>query len=252
MLDFTIIFSQGDYKMSITREFHGFKVSDDFVLTLNARGGTKQINLQEMMAIRLSKSIDGKKYPWSSSNPDITDTVAKDLDISYNHETNCRSTNQWINARQHFSKNNSLSKEQEGLLDGFKSRNGSKSESGITFNTTHAKNFGNYIFQRVHEKNQTAFASFDPNHTEFKSALWDKVAREVSAVLGIANYEVIAKHQEKIRKEQKAKREKQLAELKAAAVNALSAMGITEDNEQYETMLKTQMGLLESVLKMVS
>ena len=43
--------------MSITREFHGFLVSDDFVLTLNSKGGTVDVNLQECMAIRLANSV---------------------------------------------------------------------------------------------------------------------------------------------------------------------------------------------------
>lgn len=239
--------------MSITREFHGFMVSDDFVLTLNSRGGTVDVNLQEMMALRLEGSTSDKKMAWYDSNQSSGEviTVTSQLGLSFNHEQNCRSSSKWTDAKSHFVKNNNLDVDQAKLLDSVQKRTGKVSDDGqgVRFNATNAKALGEYIFNSVPEPDNQALDRFTG-----EDELWVVDYAVGAFVDGLFD---ALEMQERFEIDRKAElerieREEKLEKVKAFAVTTLQQMGISEDSENYEEMLKTQMGFAESMLDLVS
>ena len=151
------------------REFEGFDVSNDFVLTLNAKKGKVKVNLQECMAVRLAKSTDDKLLQWYDSTGKDGNDVCKELDISYNHIENCRSHALWVSARESFVDLNSLEDSQAELLKGKKpvSSGNGNGESKVKFTATNAKSLGNAIFDAMPKDLQVAFSNYDANHTDF-------------------------------------------------------------------------------------
>ena len=239
--------------MTNLREYSGFKVSDDFVLTLNSKGGTVDVNLQECMAVRLHKSTDAKVFSWYvSTGADKGNDVATELGISYNHIEIAREHAKWLDAKVQFVNNNTLTPEQGKLLDAKSKRSAKTSDNKVNFNRTHASNFGMYVFENMPSSNAVMLAGFDPNHSDFKPGLWNKVVSVISAELGLHRYEVKAKKAEIARILAEQEKQEKLSKLQASAKTALNGMGFSEDDDNWDAMLKTQMTLLESVLDLVS
>lgn len=153
---------------SEVREFHGFDVNSDFILTLNAKKGKVKINLQECMAIRLAKSTDSSVLGWYDSTGLADSDVCKEMKISYNHIENCRSHESWNLAKESFASANELEDSQIALLKGKAPVGKSNGESKVKFTSTHAKNLGMAIFESLPKDLQTCLASFDSAVQEYQ------------------------------------------------------------------------------------
>lgn len=241
--------------MSITREFHGFLVSDNFVLTLNVRGGTTDVNLQEMMALRLEGSTGDSKMQWYDSNQNSSGiaTVTTQLGLSNNHQKNCRSAAKWLDAKTEFVNNNNLDVGQGKLLDSYSKRSAdSNSGNGVVFTATHAKNLGMAVYESLPENLQVCVSAYDANSESHPHV--SKIKHAMSGFkMFLGDAVVLAKQREYFAKQkiEQEQRDAKLAKLEGAAKTALVKMGFSEDNDNYDAMLKTQMALLESVLSLV-
>ena len=113
--------------MSI-REFHGSKVSEDFVMTINKRDGNVQVNIQEVMALRIAG------HPFTTSDKNFQGKTCADfLSLAYGNMKEIRSSEDWGKAREHFAGLNSLSEDQVKLLPAFTSQggNGNSQKSSV-------------------------------------------------------------------------------------------------------------------------
>ena len=109
----------GDYRMlNETRTYTGFIVNDDHYMDINKKSGKVEINLHEVMALRLSG------MPYTSSDNTVAKTVAIELGLAYNNMSAIRKSTAWGVAREDFKSINTLEDSQVSLLSGFTSQNG--------------------------------------------------------------------------------------------------------------------------------
>lgn len=142
-----------------TRDFEGYKVSDSYVATVKTRDGEKQINLQEVMAVRLAFSTADKVFGWHVTDKQIADaksegkelsSVRHYFDLPYGRIEDCYASDSWTDAKSNFVSLNSLEVEDAKKLTGAsRAKSTGDSDSKITFNTMHAKNLGNAILDAV-------------------------------------------------------------------------------------------------------
>ena len=143
----------------LTRDFEGYKVVDTFTATAKTRDGEKQINLHEVMAVRLAFSTSEKVFGWHVTDKMIADAKAdgKELssvrhyfDLPYGRIEDFYASDTWNTAKAEFVNLNNLSVEDAKKLTGAsRSGGGNSSDSKVVFNTTHAKNLGNAIMDAV-------------------------------------------------------------------------------------------------------
>lgn len=227
--------------MSITREFRGFQVSDEFVLTLNSRNGAIEVNLQELMASRLYHSTDEQVIDWYDSSGLKDTDICKVHNISYNHIRDCREHADWNKAKDAFSDANiSLTDRDLKLIAGKQARgaNGNgTANSGIKFTATHAKNLGMAVFNNLPTHLRAYVSGYDANNSTYQERTKLKVVSDagIQAFAGamgskVWNWEYDANAKQRHDAELKAKQE--LAEKETKALAFLKTMGFEKPTQE--------------------
>ncbi len=85
------------------------------IMEINKKAGTVEINIHEVMALRLSG------MPYTSSDTTVSKTVATELGLAYNNMAFIRKSVAWGLARENFVSINTLEDSQVSLLSGFNS-----------------------------------------------------------------------------------------------------------------------------------
>ena len=215
------------------RDFHGFKVSEDFVIGVKYKGNNLSINMQEVMAYRL------KGHPFTTSDKFYTgQTCADILGVGYGQMKSVRSDEKWQEAREEFKSANSLDDEQVAKLSGFSSQgaaNGNSKVKGGVLTKGDAQALGLRIA-----------AALNPEETGFLLAE-NKGIRGSYFTRGIEAFVVCAKrnlfaHKKneaaRIAEGQRLEKEARFEELKGEAIDTLNALGVSEPtDEQIEIMV---------------
>ena len=98
------------------REFKGYKVSEDFKMSVSYKGSNYEVNLQEVMALRLSG------HPFTTSDKAYSGTTCADeLGLGYGQLKSIRTSEYWEPARDAFKSANGLEDAEFAKLAGFRS-----------------------------------------------------------------------------------------------------------------------------------
>ena len=229
-----------------TVEYNGFKVTDNYVVTVKAKAEVKEVNLQEVMATRLHTG-----RPWYSNE---TNHVAEIMGLSYNLITECRSHTSWQNAVDSFLEMNPEVTDKQIKSLKPKGTNGTVKVDKVVFTTTNAKNLGNTIFNCLTDDHKKFLSNYDPKNSDnpFATHIQYAVGGFKNMLHGyVLGVETDAMATAKVKAEQE--RQEQMAELRDKAVDTLASLGIiqpdSDDAEltaQYESKVVTVQNSLVS------
>ena len=213
----------GDYRMlNETRTYTGFIVNDDHYMDINKKSGKVEINLHEVMALRLSG------MPYTSSDSTVAKTVAIELGLAYNNMQVIRKSTEWGVAREDFKSINTLEDSQVSLLSGFTSQNGnSETSKPLAMTKGDAQSLGMKISGELGDV--------------LRNLIIDAGSKEQFLTYGIQGFvESIAREQRCLDSQQVDKQERQEqeqrdargAELQNTAVATLNTLGIAEPSKE--------------------
>lgn len=219
------------------REFHGSTVSEDFVMTINKRDGNVQVNLQEIMALRL----EGHPFTTSDRNfqgKTCADIIGKSLNVvfSYGNMKEARSSEKWIQAREHFAGLNDLEEEKVKLLSEFTTQgsnaNGSGSEKVKQLTKGDSQLLGLLIASSLPQDTTDYLLTQGIRNGIVQIAIW-KFGQYLSESL---REELEIRNAEQIRLAIVAEREKREA-VKREALETFEDLGIDPTEEQLAKMI---------------
>ena len=214
------------------RDFHGFKVSEDFVIGVKYKGNNLSINMQEVMAYRI------KGHPFTTSDKSYTgQTCADILGVGYGQMKSVRSDEKWQEAREEFKSANSLTDEQVSKLSGFSSQvaNGNSKVKVGALTKGDAQALGLRIASALNPE-ETGFLL-----AESKGVRGSYFTRGIEAFVVSAKRNLFAHKKNeaaRIAEEQRLEKEARFEELKGDAIETLKALGVSEPtDEQIEIMV---------------
>ena len=204
------------------RTYMGFNLNNDHCMEINKKTGKVEINLMEIMALRLSG------IPYTSSDSSLEKTVAIELGLAYNNMSFIRKSTEWGLAREDFVSINTLEDSQVSLLSGFTSQNGnSESAKPLTMTKGDAQGLGMKISGELDDDLRTLIID-----TESKDEFLNVgIAGFVSAVADLNKSKEVRKAYE-LRLAREREQQARVAELQNTAIATLETLEIAEPTKE--------------------
>ena len=203
------------------RTYAGFNVNNEHYIEINKRDGKVDINLQEVMALRLSG------IPYTSSDSTVEKTVAIELGLAYNNMSAIRKSTEWGVARENFVSINTLEDSQVSLLSGFISQNGKSDSKQAEMTKGDAQSLGMKISGELGDSLRGLIVDTE-SKAEFISV---GINGFVSAVAKLnKSNKVWADYELRLASEQE--RKARGAELQNTAIATLNSLGIAEPTKE--------------------